>query len=194
MWIASIAGLLTAAFVVTAIWIDRRARELSWPIRLTPEFRSQFAFRVPRTASYRVSVGCSSANTKENLRKLLQGGNLVEIALTGNGSAVPLHFFPEPMLRPGMEWGNIVSLPGEAWQDLAVFTGDPASEYVVKCAVIRPAADLDEMQPRLIVRLDPLDFKGDLMLIGSLFVLSIATAVFALVALIYYFIDRGTKA
>ena len=198
MWIGSASGLLTIVFILTAMWIDRCGRGVSWPIRLTSEFRSQFGFQLPRKATYRVSVYCSSAAEKEYLRKLLEGGNLVKIAITGNGSPVALHFFAEPMFRPGgfstAQWGNIVFGPNETGQDLAVFDGDPAVKYLITCSVIRPVAELDQMQPRLVVRLDPLELKGDLMLIGLLYPLAFVSGVIALVASIYYVADRGKKA
>ncbi len=108
-WISIIVFVVLAG---TAIYIDRRARVLKVPIRLTSAFRVESAFRVPRKADYRISVYCSSSADKSYLRKLLQGGNLIKVAVTGDGALVPLYLFPEPLFCPGIvstaEWGNIV--------------------------------------------------------------------------------------
>jgi hypothetical protein len=152
---------------------------------------------VPRRAEYRISIYCSSSTEKEHFRKLLQGGDLVQIALSADGSAVPLQFFPEPLLRPDSistaEWGNIVFGPNEAGQDLAGFAGVPSLAYRITYSVRRPVAELDRMQPTIRIRLDPQELEGDLLLVGLLAALSVGTAVIAIVAAIYYFIGRGTK-
>jgi hypothetical protein len=130
-WLAIVFALVALLLVVAATWLGRSARVLEMPIRLTPEFRVQSAFRVWRKADYRISVYCSSPAEKEHFRKLLQGGNLVQITVSGNGDAVLLHLFPEPLFRPGIvstdEWGNIVFGQNEAGQDIADFAADPGS-------------------------------------------------------------------
>jgi hypothetical protein len=193
-WLALTFASLAALLVATATWLAHSARVLETPIRLTPDFRIESAFCVPRKADYRISVYCSSSAAKEHLRQLLQRGNLVQIAVSGDGGAVPLHFFPEPLFRPGIvstaEWGNIVFGQNEAGQDIADFAGDPAQHYKITCSDIRAVAELDQMHPVLRVELDPLFFKGDLMLICLFSALAVVCAVVALAAAIHYFAVR----
>ncbi len=188
---ALVALLLAAA----ATWLGRSAHVLKIQIRLTPDFRVQSGFRVWRKADYRISVYCSSPAKKEHLRKLLQGGNLVQIAVSRNGDAVRLHLFPEPLFRPGVvstdEWGNIVLGQNEAGQDIADFAGDPAQHYEITCSVVRPVVELDQMNPVLRIDLDPLFFKGDLMLICLFYALAAVSAVIAIAAASHYFASRG---
>jgi hypothetical protein len=180
--------------VGAATWLARSARVVEAPIRLSSGFQIESAFRVPRKADYRISVYCSSGAEKDHLRKLLQGGNLVQIMVSGNGDAVPLHLFPEPLFRPGIvstaEWGNIVFGRDEAGQDIADFAGDPAQHYQITCLVLRPVVELDRMHPVLRVELDPLFLKGDLMLICLFYALAVVCAVVALAAAIHYFAAR----
>ena len=186
-WLALTFALLAALLVATATWLAYSARVLETPIRLTPDFRIESAFRVPRKADYRISIYCSSSLAKERLRQLLQGGNLVQIAVLRDGSPVPLHLFPEPLFRRGIvstaEWGNIVFGQNEAGQDIADFAGSPAQHYKITCSVIRAVAELDQMHPVLRVELDPRFFNGDLMLISLFYALAVVCVVVALVAL-----------
>jgi hypothetical protein len=198
-WIAAVFGLLSALLVAAAIWIDRRGLVLTAPIRLTSDFRLQSAFEVPRKAYYRVSVYCSRAAETRRLKELLQGGNLVEIALAANGGAVPLHLFPEPVFRPfslstAEDLDNIVVGRNGAGQDIAGFAGDPSKAYQITCSIIRPVAELDQMNPRLLVALDPLPLEAEMMLSALLVSLAIGTTVVAVVATIYYFAYGGTGA
>lgn len=190
--ITAVAILLTAVLAATALYFDRRGRVLKEPIRLTSGFRLESAFRVPRKADYRISVYCSSPAEKTYLRKLLQGGNLIKVAVTAEGASVPLYLFPEPLFRPGIvstaEWGNIVFGQNEAGQEIADFAGDPALHYRINCSVLRAVPELDQMHPRIRIELAPLDFKGDLLLSGLLIALSIASAAVALSGVIAYFI------
>jgi hypothetical protein len=98
-WIGCAFLVLTAVFGSAAFWLNYSAHVLAVPVRLTPGFQSQVAFRVVRKADYRISVFCSSSADKEYLRKLLLGGNLVSIAVTRNGDALPLYLLPEPLFR-----------------------------------------------------------------------------------------------
>jgi hypothetical protein len=86
------------------------------------------------------------------------------------------------------EWGNIVFGQNEASQDIANFAGDPAVHYRLSSSVIRAVPELDQMHPTVRLDLDPLDFKGDLMLISLLIPLAIACAALALAATIVYLI------
>jgi hypothetical protein len=193
--IALISITVCVLLAATAVYIDRRARVLNVPIRLTSGFRVESVFRVPRKADYRISVYCSSSADKSYLRKLLQGGNLIKVVVRGDGVLVPLYLFPEPLFRPGIvstaEWGNIVFGQKEAGQDIADFTGDPATHYRISSSVIRPVPELDQMHPTVRVELDPLDLKGDLMLVALLAALSIASAAIALAATIACVIIRS---
>ena len=93
-------AVVALLFVAPATWLVRSARVLEIPIRLTPNFKVESTFRVWRKADYRIAVYCSSPLEKEQLRKLLQGGNLVQITVSANGDSVVLHLFPEPVFRP----------------------------------------------------------------------------------------------
>jgi len=189
---------LTAVLGLAAFWLNYSAHLLAVPIRLTPGFQSQVAFRVPRAADYRVSVFCSSSAGKEYLRKLLLGGNLVAIRMTRNGDAVPLHLFAEPLFRPGIvstaEWGNLVFSTDGAGQEIADFSGSFGGRYEITCKVIRPVPELDQMRPQLRVELDPLFFKGDLILMSSFIVLSMGAALTALASMSSYLAERRNKA
>jgi len=194
-WLAIAFALVALLLVSVATWLIRSARVLETPIRLAPDFRVQSAFRVWRKADYRISVYCSSPAQKEHLRKLLQGGNLVQITVSRNGHAVPLHLFHEPLFRPGIvstdEWGNIVFGQNEAGQEIADFAVDFAQGYEVTCSVVRPVAELDQMHPVLRIELDLLFFKGDLMLICLFYALAAVSAVIAIAAASDYFASRG---
>src|SRR2546430_14652678 len=125
-WMAIILAAIAGLLLTTAVWrIGRGSPVLSWPIRLVSDFGLQREFRVSRKANYRISVYCSPLAEQEHLRKLLQGGNLVRVALAENGTAVSLDYFPEPLFRPGIvstaEWGNVVLGPYEAGQEIADF-------------------------------------------------------------------------
>jgi len=130
-------------------------------------------------------VYSSSSAEQEHLEKLLQGGNLVRVELTESGTAVPLDYFPEPLFRPDItstdEWGNIVIGPDEVGQDIADFSGDPAKHYHVMCRTIRSVPELGQMHPRLVIALDPLEGKVEM--VSNLFLL-IATAAAAILALL----------
>ncbi len=185
-WLAIVLAATAGLLLTTVVWrIGYGSPLLSWPIRLVSDFRLEQEFNVWRKASYRISVQCSPLAEQEHLRKLLQGGNLVQLALVENGTAVSLDYFPEPVFRPGIvstaEWGNIVLGPGEAGQDIADFAGDPRKHYRITCSAIRFVPELDQMHPRLIIALDPLEEKGDMVL--NLF-LVLATAALLLLALI----------
>jgi hypothetical protein len=194
-WLAIAFALVALLLVAAATWLGCSARVLETPIRLTPGFRVQSAFRVWRKADYRISVYCSSLAQKEYLRKLLQGGNLVQITVSRNGDAVPLHLFPEPLFRPGIvstdEWGNIVFGQNEAGQEIADLAGDFAQRYEITCSIVRPVAVLDQMHPVLRIEPDPLFFKGDLMLICLFYALAAVSAVIAIAAASDYFSSRG---
>ena len=120
---------------------------------------------------------------------------MVQITVSRNGHAVPLHLFHEPLFRPGIvstdEWGNIVFGQNEAGQEIADFAGDFAQGYEVTCSVVRPVAELDQMHPVLRIELDPLFFKGDLMLICLFYALAAVSAVIAIAAASDYFASRG---
>jgi hypothetical protein len=170
--------------------MGRGERTISWPIQIVSNFTLQQQFRVWRSARYRVSVYCSGSAAREHLEKLLQGGNLVRVEVTESGTAVPLDYFPEPLFRPGIvstdELGNIVLGPDEVGQDIADFSGDPAKHYRVMCSTIRPVPKLDEMNPKLVIALDPLEGKSEMVSNLFLLVATAAAAILALVASLIY--------
>jgi len=190
-WTAIVLAILAGLLLAIAVWgIGRGNRALSWPIRLVNNFTLQRQFHVWRKAHYRISVYCSSSAEQERLRKLLQGGNLVQVRLAGNGTEVSLDYFPEPLFRPGIvstaEWGNIVLRPDEAGQDIADFSGDPATYYQITCSTIRSVPQLDQMNPKLTIALDPLELKSDMGLNILLFLATAVSAILALVASVVY--------
>ena len=194
-WTAYVFAILTAFSIVSSAWVIWRSNRVrSWPIRLSTDFRLQQEFHVWRKATYRISVYCFASADQEYLKKLLQGGNLVQIALAENGTAVSLYLFPEPRFRPGIvstdEFGNIVLRGDEVGQDIADFTGDPAKHYTITCSGIRSAPELDQMHPKLAIALDPLEGKSDMGLIGLLWVAAAACGIVALVAAIMYVLIR----
>ena len=195
-WAAIILAALAGLSLTLAVWsLGRGDRALSWPIQLVNKFTLQRQFDVWRNARYRISVYCSGSAEREHVRKVLQGGNLVRVELAENGTAVPLDYFPEPLFRPGIvstaEWGNIVLGPDEVGQDIADFSGDPAKHYQVTCSTIRSVAELDQMYPKLVIALDPLEGKGDMFSNLFLLVATAAAAILALVAsVIYVAIDK----
>jgi hypothetical protein len=84
--------------------------------------------------------------------------------------------------RTYMKWLAIILAATAGFgQDIADFAGDPTRRYHITCSTIRFVPELDQMHPRLIVALDPLDGKGDMVL--NLFLL-LATAALLLLALI----------
>jgi hypothetical protein len=91
-------------------------------------------------------------------------------------------------------FGKIVFGRNEAGQDIAAFAADPTKAYQITCPTIRPVAEPDQMNPRLLVALDPLPLEADMMLSALLISLAIGTTVVAVVPAIYYFSSRGTKA
>jgi hypothetical protein len=197
-WTAYVFAALAGLLIISSVWIIQRSeRVLSWPIRLSTNFRLQEQFRVWRKADYRISVYCSVAAEQEHLVKLLQGGNLVQVAITENGTAVSLHFFPEPLFRPGIvstdELGNVVLGGGEVGQDIADFAGDPAKHYTLICSTIRSVPELDQMHPRLNIALDPLEGKSDMGLILLLWLCAALSVILALVASVMYVAVRKRR-
>ncbi len=197
-WTAVVFGALTALMLATTAWsIGRGDRTLAWPIQLRDNYRLQRQFHIWRNGRYRISVYCSSSPEQERLKKLLQGGNLVKVDLKENGIAVLLDYFPEPLFRPGIvstaEWGNIVLGPNEVGQDIADFSGDPSKQYEITCSTIRSVPALDEMYPKLVIRLDPPELQRDLEVNLSLQLGIVVSAVFALVASIIYVSIRNPK-
>lgn len=189
--IAYVFGVLTAVSIICSVWVIWRSnRVLSWPIHLSTDFKLQQHFRVWRKADYRISVYCLGSADQAHLRKLLEGGNLIQITLAENGTSVSLHLFPEPRFRPGIvstdEFGNIVLRGHKVGQDMADFAGDPAKHYTITCSVIRSAPELDQMHPKLTIALDPLASKSDMGLILLLWLAAGASAIVALVATIIY--------
>jgi hypothetical protein len=190
-WTAYVFGVLAALSIISSAWaIWQSNRVLSWPIHFSSDFRLQQDFRVWRKADYRISVYCFASADQEHLKKLLQGGNLVQITLGENGSAVSLYLFPEPRFRPGIvstdEFGNIVLGGDKVGQDIADFAGDPAKYYTITCSAIRSAPELDQMHPKLTIALDPLEGKSDMGLILLLWLAAAVSAIVALVAAIIY--------
>ena len=190
-WTAYIFGVLAALSIISSAWVTWRSnRVLWWPIHLSTDFRLQQEFRVWRKADYRISVYCSASADQEYLEKLLQGGNLVQIAVAENGTAVSLSLFSEPRFRPGIvstdEFGNIVLGGNQVGQDIADFAGDPAKHYTITCSGIRSTPELDQMHPKLTIALDPLEGKSDMGLTLLLWLAAAASAIVALVAAIIY--------
>ena len=197
-WTAYVFAALAGLLFVSSVWIIHRSdRVLSWPIRLSADFRLQERVRVWRKADYRISVYCSPPAGQEHVEKLLQGGNLVQVAITESGTAVPLHFFPEPLFRPGIvstdELGNIVMGKEEVGQDIADFTGDPAKDYTVICSTTRSVPEIDQMHPRLTIALDPLERKSDMGLIILLWISGAVSVIIALIAAVMYVAVRKRR-
>jgi hypothetical protein len=194
-WTAYVFAAVAGSLIISSVWIVSRSnRVLSWPIRLSTDFGLQQEFRVWRKARYRISIYCSASAEREDLEKLLQGGNLVQVALKEDGTAVSLDFFPEPVFRPGIvstdEIGNVVLGGDEVGQDIADFAGDPAKHYRVTSTTIRSVPELDQMHPRLNIALDPLEGKSDMVLILLLCLSTVLSAVLALVASVIYVATR----
>ena len=98
-WTAYVFAAVAGSLIISSVWIVSRSnRVLSWPIRLSTDFGLQQEFRVWRKARYRISIYCSASAEREDLEKLLQGGNLVQVALKEDGTAVSLDFFPRTRL------------------------------------------------------------------------------------------------
>jgi hypothetical protein len=199
-WLAYAFALLVPLSIISSGWVMWRSnRVLFWPIQLSTDFKLQQEFHVWRKANYRISVYCSAlAEQQQHLKKLLQGGNLVQVALAENQIPVSLDYFPEPVFRPGIvstdEWGNIVSGGDKVGQDIAAFAGDPAKHYTITSSTIRSAPELDQMHPKLTIALDPLEGKSDMGLILLLWFAAAASATLALVFAVIYVAIRKRRA
>ncbi len=186
-WTAYVFGLLVPLSIISSGWVIWRSnRVLSWPIQLSTDFKLQQEFHVWRKAHYRISVYCSALAEQQHLKTLLQGGNLVQVALAENQAAVSLDYFAEPVFRPGIvstaEWGNIVLGGDKVGQDMADFSGDPAKHYIITCSTIRSAPELDQMHPKLTIALDPLEGESDMVLNLLLWCAAAVSAIVALVS------------
>ena len=198
-WMAYVFALLVPFSIISSGWVMWRSdRVLSWPIQLSTDFKLQQEFHVWRKADYRISVYCSVLAEQQHLIKLLQGGNLVQVALAENQVPVSLDYFPEPVFRPGIvstdELGNIVLGGDKVGQDIADFAGDPAKHYTITCSTIRSAPELDQMHPKLTIALDPLERKNDMGLILLLWFAACASAIAALVSAVIYVAIRKRRA
>src|SRR4051794_40486499 len=99
-WLAYAFALLIPLSIIGSSWVMWRSnRVLSWRIQLSTDFKLQQEFHVWRKADYRISVYCSALAEQQHLKKLLQGGNLDQVALAENQVPVSLHYFPEPVFR-----------------------------------------------------------------------------------------------
>ena len=86
-------GLVSALLVAGAMWLPLR-----FVSRRIVVCSLHTACRERRTTASE-SI-CTRATGTKRLRKLLQDGNLVEIAVAANGDAVPVHLFSEPVFGP----------------------------------------------------------------------------------------------
>ena len=166
MWIkrTAIASLALGGILVAAIfWIGRSQEAFSAPVELRAGYSLTRTFRVRAEAAYRIEIRCSRTIPFEKLKTTLQGGNLVSISLLENHTPVELHYFAEPVFRPGIvstaESGNLGFAQDWISQDIADFTGHPKKDYTMTCSVIRPVEELGSTQPTLLVSLDPLEVE-----------------------------------
>jgi hypothetical protein len=197
--IAIFFALLSIALLAGAIWIPYRAPPVSFPLRLSTNYALERDMHLNRKGNYRISVYCSTSGDIAHPPDFLKGGNLVKIAVSENGVPLNLYYFSEPHSRPGIvstdDWGNIASGPGrnELGQDIAEFAAEPERLYHIKCSVIRPVTKADQMKPNLVIWLDPLDAKGDILLSGFALLGAIFSALLAGIAAIVHFIVRRKR-
>jgi hypothetical protein len=201
MWIkwSAIACLTIGCILIaTVFWVDRGQEPLSCAVDLRHDFSVTRAFRVAADAAYRIEIRCSRNMPFEKLQKILQGGNLISITLSEDGTPVQLQYFPEPVFRPGVvstaESGNLGFAQDWISQDIADFRGHPNKMYTITCSVIRPLEELRSTRPTLIVGLDPLEIKGRAF--GSLLLFAAALLCFILSAVFgaaFLFVRRRAK-
>ncbi len=146
---------------------------MSVAIKLQNDFRVAREFQVHSNAHYRIEVRCSRTLPFDQLKQLLQGGNLVNITLTENGTPVPLRYFSE--------FGNLGFAADYISQDIAIFAGHTQRRYALSCSVVRPIAELRSTSPMLVVGLDPLAVEGGALLNALLFVFALLFGVVSLV-------------
>jgi hypothetical protein len=156
-------------------WLVLEGREaVSIPITLQNDFRLAREFQVHSNAHYRIEVRCSRTMPFDQLKQLLQGGNLVDdIRLSENGTPVPLRYFSE--------FGNLGFAADYISQDIAVFAGHTQRQYMLSCSVVRLISELRSTSPTLVVGLDPLALEGGALLSALLSAFALFFAVVSLV-------------
>lgn len=172
---------LTATVVIGGVlWISRPQDAFSYPIQLRHGFSLERQFHVSATALYRIEVHCSRVIPFQEMKELLEKGNLVEVRLLKDGGLVEMHHFPgsvSPSLPATLGFAD-------KWisQDMATFMGDPKATYTITCSVIKPIDELNSTHPTLLVTLDPVELErgaiGSLLLLVVFLILAALSVVF----------------
>jgi hypothetical protein len=172
-----LAAVFLALFVACLFaigWVVFEGRDaVSVPISLQNDFRLAQEFQVHSNAHYRIEVRCARTLPFDQLKQLLQGGNLVEIRLTENGAPVSLRYFSV--------FGNLGFAADYISQDVAVFAGHTHRRYALSCSVVRPISELRSTSPTLVVGLDPLAVEGGALLSALLSAFALFFGVVSLV-------------
>jgi hypothetical protein len=133
-----------------------------------------------------LELRCSRTIPFEQLKQVLQGGNLVSIDMRESDAPTQLRYFPgqSPALGFAREWIS---------QDLAVFAGHPALPYTLNCFVVRPISELAVTDPTLIVALDPLEMEGGALATSLLLLAAVVFGIVSLVLFVLYRRGRGPR-
>jgi hypothetical protein len=189
--VLSAIGILLFA---SALWTGRGAKVFSWPIRPLSGFTITRDFRVSSKGNYTIEARCSRSIPFDQMKGLLQAGNLVEIKVTADGTAVALHYLPQPRFQAGVdssaEWGNLNFAQDSIGQDIAYFSADPKKRYTITCTVVRTVDELNETNPTLLVWMNPLEANGGLLRTALLMLAAAASGILAVVFAIIYFFWR----
>ena len=194
-WVSFVFLAIAVGLAGWIFWISRAGDAISFPVPPRSGFSITRQFRVPAKREYRIELRFSRSMEFERLRKLLQAGNVVKIALLQNGDAVKMRYFKEPRFRPGIvsteEDGNLGFAEDWISQDIADFTGYPGKLYSITCLVVRPIEELSVTNPTLVVALEPLEVEGGAVLSALLLGGALLSAVLAIIlGIVYYFLRR----
>jgi hypothetical protein len=164
-------------------------------LRRSAPKRFQYHGRVSRSSKGRISNRAElfAFRRIERLKRLLQGGNVVEVASPKRrcrkAAAFTSHVSNQVSFLP-TRWGNLGFAQDWISQEITAFMGDPGKLYAITCSVLRPIEELSVTNPTLVVVFEPLEIVDRAVLGALLLGGALVSTVLAIMAGIVYHVLR----